>query len=274
MFPLHDDLLVEVLQWVLGNLTDWSVLQTVCRLFRACVQNARTLMHLELNIKHVGHLRQKCSMVKYLSPCSPNPINIKLLAFMPRLEFLEVRGNPAEIEGGRLISDLACLKCLRLVQFWSLSIHALLQRATFEQLAELYLYNCKHFETSTMKLIPKFPKLRRLELHHLKFDCSALLSLCTLSDLRHFTLVNNATVKDLDCVKPWRRLETLRLNGCKGLLNIDAIQELGQLHTLDLDYCCNVQNISANVASHIAKLQNFSARDVPCVMRQMGLVYF
>ena len=274
MFALHDDVLIEVLQMAIDNLTDWSVLQTVCHWFRACVQNARTLMNLDLKITHVAHLRQKCGMVKHLSPFNPNQTSIKLLAYMPRLQFLEVRGVSAEIEGDRLISDLACLKCLRLVQFWSSSIHTLLQRATFEELEELYLYNCKQFGTPTMKLINRFPQLRTLELHHLKFDSSALLSLGVLSDLRHFTLVNNATVKNLDFVKPWRHLETLRLNGCRGLLNINAIQNLVELHTLDLDHCFNVENIDSNVACQIATLKNFSARNVPCVMHKIGIVYF
>jgi hypothetical protein len=274
MFALHNDILIEVLQLAIDNLTAWSVLQTVCHLFRACAQNPRTLMNLKLQIKHVANLRHKCAMVKHLSPFNPNQTNIKLLAYLPRLQFLEVRGVSPEVEGDRLISDLACLKCLRLVQFCSSSIHTLLQRATFEELEELYLYNCKQFGTPTMKLLNKFLELRTLELHHLKFDSSALLSLGSLSHLRHFTMVNNSTVKNLEFVKAWRHLETLRLNGCRGLSDINAIQDLVELHTLDLDHCFNVQNIDSNVACQIATLKNFSARNVPCVMHKIGIVYF
>jgi hypothetical protein len=130
------------------------------------------------------------------------------------------------------------------------------------------------FDTETLRLLCKFAQLKILALQHLKFDSQALLNLHTLSNLRHFTLVGNNTLNDLNFVKPWRSLETLCVRSCRNLLNVDAIRHLPLLHTLDLDYCSNIEDPGSDVIARLSTLKNLSARSVPVIRQKFGVVYF
>jgi hypothetical protein len=247
---LYDEIVIEIMQFGIRRLSDWASLQTVCRRFRVIANKARALRYLKLKIDQVRKLRRRCNMVMSLHPFKLNRANINLLTYVPRLTSLEIHGSIA-IDDATPISGLEHLKSLSLVQFWCSSIRNMLQYAKFDNLEVLYMYNCKAFHTMDLKLLGRFTKLTTLELHHLRFDPAALLELHTLSNLKHFTIVNNATIEDLNFIKPWQSLESLRLNSCRSLVDINAIRDLTRLESLDLDFCDKIDpDMYAQITAH------------------------
>jgi hypothetical protein len=235
---LSSDVLVEILRFALGTMSDWSKWQRVSKQWRGCCRKPRTLEFVTAHLDDLRRLGPLCGMLRSVEHVVSTiehlttQTDMHVLRTLPHLESLFV--NARLVDWSR-VADIAKLRKLHI---WnsSQSLNELFLPGRCAALRDLEIHHCPRFSERNLSQIQNLQRLKRLSVQHTTIRSSHLETFSHLPRLRHLELVD-CGIRSLRWLEHLTQLRTLSLNGSRFQSDLEPLCGLIHLRTLKLDGC-------------------------------------
>lgn len=245
---LPDDLLINILQFVMHSLCDWAWLQIINSQFRTCARKPRALSFVRVHLqdsRQLNHLGPSLNSVSTLMFRSSQ--GLVLLPPMPALKTLNVIG--AMDYHMPTISNVTSLRSLFLPRA-SLSNQSLHDLSLLFNLTSLSLYACRAItDLAPFSSLTKLTTLN-LDMCSNVFDLSPLSKLISLTKL---SLIYCTSVASLEPLATLSNLRKLNLCRCEQLSDghLPALSGLLELRILILAGCSEIGDLGLRALSNL-----------------------
>lgn len=235
------DLFFEIISYLQKGLRQWACLRSVCKMWQ----------HESVSVRWLGMLRPKFVDSRKLQSLSRlvglQELDISWMGEVPPLSDLVSLTSLRKLNlsscGFEELVTIDCLISLSRLEWLALSRNcsflncSLLTKSNWlSQMTSLISLKLNRCRVEGLSSLSSLTQLRELSLRHCRIEDEDLQALGSLLQLRVLDLNENGiTVDGLTHLIPLCKLESLKINGCEQICNIEALRSLTLLSTLECD---------------------------------------